>query len=174
MGPLMLIPAELPTLVRGELTLRSAQEEDIPALEAMLAEPEVARWWSADPDVRDDLSKQPCWSILLNGAVVGWLQVTEEREEDWRYVAFDIALGAAGRGHGHGPTALRLAIRHYIARGHHRFTIDPEVDNERAIRAYRSVGFRPVGVQRACYRAADGTWRDLLLMDLLAAEFVDA
>jgi len=45
------------------------------------------------------------------------------------------------------------------------------VDNDRAIRAYRAVGFGPVGVMRAYERAGDGTWHDNLLMDLLAAEF---
>jgi aminoglycoside 6'-N-acetyltransferase len=55
-------------------------------------------------------------------------------------------------------------------RGHHRFTIDPAVGNEPAIRCYAAVGFRPVGTMRRYSRAADGTWRDGLLMDLLADE----
>lgn len=168
----MHIPAQLPTLSRGPLCLRSAREEDIPALTAMLREPEVHRWWG-DADVRGELADQPCWSILVDGRVVGWLQVDEERGEDWRHVAFDIALNADGRGRGHGAQALRLAIAHFTARGHHRFTIDPSVDNERAIRSYESVGFRRIGVARAYDRGPDGVWRDGLLMDLLAEELVD-
>jgi ribosomal protein S18 acetylase RimI-like enzyme len=39
--------------------------------------------------------------------------------------------------------------------------------NQRAIRSYRRVGFRPVGIMRRYERGADGTWRDGLLMDLL-------
>ena len=40
-------------------------------------------------------------------------------------------------------------IEHMIeARGHHRFSLDPAVANERAIRAYAAIGFRPVGVMR--------------------------
>jgi aminoglycoside 6'-N-acetyltransferase len=34
------------------------------------------------------------------------------------------------------------------------------------------VGFRPVGVMRACERGVDGTWHDGLLMDLLRGEFL--
>jgi aminoglycoside 6'-N-acetyltransferase len=56
-------------------------------------------------------------------------------------------------------------------RGHHRLTIDPAVANERAVRAYERVGFRPVGVMRQYSRSPDGTWHDGLLMDLLASEF---
>jgi RimJ/RimL family protein N-acetyltransferase len=33
------------------------------------------------------------------------------------------------------------------------------------------VGFRPVGVMRQYEQAPDGTWRDGLLMDLLAEEY---
>ena len=99
--------------------------------------------------------------------------VGEEEEPDYRHASLDIALAAAHQGRGLGPEAMRLAIEHMIeARGHHRFTIDPAAANERAIRAYAAVGFRPVGVMRRYERALDGTWRDGLLMDLLAEEYV--
>jgi ribosomal protein S18 acetylase RimI-like enzyme len=40
--------------------------------------------------------------------------------------------------------------------------------NAAAIRAYEKVGFRTVGVMREYWRSPDGSWRDGLLMDLLA------
>lgn len=74
-------------------------------------------------------------------------------------------------GRGLGAEALRTVLRHlFDERGHHRATIDPAVENERAIRSYERVGFRPVGVVRRAERAPDGRWRDALLMDLLADE----
>jgi aminoglycoside 6'-N-acetyltransferase len=42
--------------------------------------------------------------------------------------------------------------------------------NERAIRAYTRVGFRPIGRMRAYQRTADGGWEDGLLMEMLADE----
>jgi hypothetical protein len=70
-----------------------------------------------------------------------------------------------------GPAALRLAARWLVGdRGHHRLTIDPAACNERAIRAYAAVGFKPVGRMRRYERGADGAWRDGLLMDLPAEE----
>jgi aminoglycoside 6'-N-acetyltransferase len=96
-------------------------------------------------------------------------------EDTWpasRNVALDIALTTAEHARGHGRLALRQAIEHFIARGHHRFTIDPSVHNERAIRCYTAVGFQPVGVLRAYERTGDGPWHDNLLMDLLADDLI--
>lgn len=153
--------------------LRPACESDVPALVAMFAEAEVLAWWGPETadSVREHLRAHPSWAILVEDELVGWLQLHEERTPQYPSVAFDIALNARGRGHGYGSEALRLAIAHFAAQGHHRFTIDPAAANERAIRAYRAVGFKPVGVLRAYERAPDGRWRDGLLMDLLADEF---
>ena len=165
-------PDLLPTLEGDRLTLRAADERDIPALVEMFQDPEVRAWWGEEDaaSVRAHIEQDPSWVVVFDGNVVGWLQVNEERGESYPGVAFDIAM--AERGRGYGSEALRLAISHFLARGHHRFTIDPAADNERAIRAYLAVGFRPVGTLRAYERAPDGSWRDGLLMDLLADEFV--
>jgi len=149
------------------------QADDAQALTDILVQPEVARWWGHNDieSVREELRAQPSFAIVIGGAVAGWLHVHEETEPDYPSVAFDIVLAPALQGRGYGQEALRVAIRHFIARGHHRFSIDPSETNERAIRCYSAVGFKPVGILRAYERAPDGTWRDGLLMDLLAAEF---
>ena len=51
--------------------------------------------------------------------------------------------------------------------------LEPGAANERAIRAYERVGFRPVGVMRAYERGPDGTWHDGLLMDMLRSDLRD-
>jgi len=134
----------------------------------------VAQWWGHNDleTVLEELRSQPSWAIVIDDGVAGWLQVNEETEPDYPSVAFDIALAPAVQGRGYGQEALRVAIAHYIERGHHRFSIDPSRANERAIRCYETVGFRPVGILRDYERAPDGTWRDGLLMDLVAAEFI--
>jgi aminoglycoside 6'-N-acetyltransferase len=160
-------------MLRGErLVLRPALEDDAVALAAILAEPEVAMWWGTY-DVARVLSELPgTFAILIDDEVIGWLHCTEETEPDYLNVAFDILLTTKLHARGYGREALTLAIRHFISKGHHRFTIDPAVENERAIRSYAAVGFKPVGVMRAYGRALDGTWRDALIMDLLADELV--
>jgi len=160
-------------ILEGErLTLRRAGADDIPALGDLLADPEIVCWWGPfDPaDAFDELASS--FVIVVEGAVAGWLIFEEEDWWQYRHVAFDILVAPALQGQGYGREALRAAIRHFIARGHHRFTIDPAAANERAIRTYAAVGFKPVGVLRA-YEQRDGAWHDGLLMDLLASEFID-
>lgn len=169
-------PRRLPSLTGERLTLRQATLDDAEALATILAEPAVARWWgrSDADDVREELRSLPSYAIVIDTAVAGWLQVHQETEPNYPSVAFDIALTTALHGRGYGAEALRLAVALFTAHGHHRFTIDPAVDNERAIRCYTRVGFRTVGVMRAYERAVDGRWRDGLLMDLLADEVLSS
>jgi aminoglycoside 6'-N-acetyltransferase len=66
-----------------------------------------------------------------------------------------------------------LTLARYLIdeRGHHRLTIDLAADNAAAIRTYEKIGFRAVGLMREYWRLPEGTWRDGLLIDLLALEF---
>ena len=131
--------------------LRPPTESDVAALTATLAEPEVARWWGdRDRDwVRRELvAQRHGWVMVVDDAVAGWIQYSEEAEPDYRHVGLDVFLATALQGRGYGREALRLAIEHFVVQGHHRFTIDPAADNGRAIRAYTTVGFKPVGVMR--------------------------
>lgn len=166
-------PEPPPTLSGQRLVLRPPTEPDVAPLAALLAEPEVARWWKErDVEwVRKELVEPGRgWVISVDGAVAGWLEYAEETEPEYRHVGLDIFVTTALHGRGYAREALRLAIGHFIERGHHRFTIDPAADNQRAIRAYAAIGFRPVGVLRRYERSQDGSWHDGLLMDLLAEE----
>lgn len=166
-------PATAPpaTLNGQNLALRPPTVRDVAPLAALLAEPEVARWWG-ERDLewvrRELVEHGQGWVVVAEGAVAGWLEYSEETEPDYRHVGLDLFLASALHGRGYGREALCLAIAHFVERGHHRFTIDPAADNERAIRAYTAVGFMPVGVMRRYERGPDGSWHDCLLMDLLA------
>jgi len=99
------------------------------------------------------------------------VQYFEENDEEFRHASIDLFLGTPYHNHGLGTDAVRTMARHLIRdRGHRRLTIDPAAHNERAIRCYEKVGFRPVGVMREYWRDPDGVWRDGLLLDLLAKE----
>ncbi len=168
---------ELPVLHGERVVLRPVREEDAAALLALLTEPEVARWWQVwDADrVRELMSdrEERAFAIEAGGELVGLLLIGEEQEPMYRHASLDIAITSEQQGKGLGPEALRLAIRNLIdERHHHRFTIDPAAANERAIRAYARIGFKPVGILRRYERHADGEWHDGLLMDLLAGELL--
>ncbi|MGH2687671.1 MAG: GNAT family N-acetyltransferase [Actinomycetota bacterium] len=171
----------LPVLRGHHVLLRPIERADLDHLMAIRTEPSVAQWWGnvdpASPE-REFLDEETATFVIEpagrrdeEGEIAGCVQFTEETEPAYRHAAIDIFLGASWQGRGLGRDALRTLARHlFDDRGHHRLTIDPAAANERAIRTYAAVGFRPVGVLRDYERGRDGTWHDGLLMDLLAGE----
>jgi aminoglycoside 6'-N-acetyltransferase len=167
-------------LLGRRVVLRPTNDGDAPALAAILAMPEVARWWPAFDLARVEVELTgrdedvDVYAIVVDGAVVGAIQSHEERDPEFRHAGIDLFLDPAHQGAGLGPDAIRTLARHLIDNGgHHRITIDPGAANERAIRAYEKVGFRRVGVLRRYQHFPDGTWQDGLLMELLADELRD-
>jgi len=165
-------------LVGARVILRPGQPGDIDALVAIFSTPEVSPWWHGygrarierEVIVADD-EDETVYVIDVDGQVAGIIQSYEEQEPDYRSASIDIAVAPSWHGTGVALDAIRTLARHLIEdNGHHRLTIDPAAANVRAIAAYAKLGFRPVGVLRQHERAADGTWRNGLLMDLLACE----
>jgi aminoglycoside 6'-N-acetyltransferase len=165
---------DLPVLRSERVTLRPLTDDDVERLIAVTRSPSVRDWWDQDEDddeTREGLRSGSPFAIEVDGGLAGWLTFHEETEPSWKFAAIDIILDAGHQDRGIGSEALRTVIRWLVKeRGHHRITIDPDVENARAIRAYEAVGFKPVGVMRQYERRTDGTYRDGLLMDLLAAE----
>ena len=169
-----------PVLTGNRLTLRPATPADVPAVERVLTAPEVARWWPIDgiADVQGlcDGSDPALevWVILVAGAVEGVIQAWEEPDPDYRHAGIDLSLHPSVQGRGLGPEAIRLVAAYlFEVRGHHRITIDPNAANERAIKAYRSVGFKVVGVLRDVeWDRERQRWTDGVLMDLLQGELL--
>lgn len=163
-------------LTGPRVRLRSVRDSDREALRAILAEPDVFRWWvhedleAAVNGLFDD-EDEVRLVIEVEGELAGFIQFGEENTPDYRHASIDLFIGTAWQGRGIGPEAIRLVARHlFEVRGHHRITIDPAAANARAIRAYEKVGFRPIGTMREYERDPDLAWHDGLLMDLLADE----
>jgi aminoglycoside 6'-N-acetyltransferase len=161
-------------MLRGDrLELRPLAREDLQAVDRINREPAVARWWPPGEFARwpldDDCERFAIW---VDGEVAGMIQACEEQDPDFRHASIDLFLSARLHGRGLGAEAIRTLARHLIGdRGHHRIAIDPMVANETAIRCYRAVGFRPVGVlRRYQYDHEQREWSDNLLMDMLADE----
>ncbi len=172
-------PGDRPALLHGQnIVLRPLRADDVERVAGIQTEPGVARWWGPpnkaelrrQSDGSDDEAK--ALAIEKEGELVGLIQYHEENEPDFRHAGIDVFLAERAQGHGLGTDAVRTLARYLIdERGHHRLTIDPAADNAAAIRTYEKVGFRTVGVMREYWRSPDGTWRDGLLMDLLARQF---
>ena len=164
----------LPTLHGARITLRPLAEADLDPLIAVVQEPSVAQWWGEadEPErLRHNLRMDgDAFAIEVGGELAGWLGFVEETEPEYRSVGIDMSLSERFQGEGVAPDALRTVIRWFAdERGHHRFTIDPNAANERAIKAYAAIGFKPVGIIRRA-ELVGGEWTDGLLMDLLIEE----
>ena len=165
-------------VVGRSVVLRPITTDDIEALGEMFAEPAVTPWWPRYDGERiqreylDDPDEgMSAYVIDVEGEVAGLIECFEETDPDYRSASIDVAVVTKWHGKGVGLDALRTLARDlFERRGHHHLTIDPAVENTRAIRAYEKVGFKPVGVLRKNERGADGTFHDALLMDMLTGE----
>jgi aminoglycoside 6'-N-acetyltransferase len=161
------------TTLEGEhgLVLRPLAEGDEAELIRIHRTPEVARWWELpEENFPWDEPDATRLTIVVDGAVAGLIQFSEEPDPKYRSASVDLFLDPAVHGRGLGTEAVRRVVRHLVDdRGHHRITIDPATANTSAIRAYEKAGFRAVGVMRKYERDADGGgWHDGLLMELVA------
>jgi aminoglycoside 6'-N-acetyltransferase len=165
-----------PALEGAEVVLRGIEQADLDELHRIVQTPEVARWWN--PRTRDEIERWlgdedvMRWTIWVDDRVVGKVQAYEDGGDEYRHAGIDVFLDPAAHGRGLGQDAVRTVARWLLEeRGHHRVIIDPAHANERAIRSYEAVGFRPVGVMRRYwFDHTTGQWVDGLLMDLLAGE----
>ncbi len=162
---------DVPTLRGERVVLRPATDADAAALLAILAEPGVAAWWRRAEWERLTEDDATVFAITVEGQIVGCIQFTEETDPDYRHAALDIFVADAWQNRGVGSDAMRTLIRYLTGRrGHHRLTVDPAVENERAVFVYERLGFRRVGIMRAYERTTAAVWRDALLMELVTAK----
>jgi len=162
--------------LRGErVVLRPLDESDVDRIVELGADPEVERWWRGlthEHVLEKALGQDEgmaVFAILVDAEVAGMIQYYEELDEEYRHAGIDLFLGTPYHDRGLGTDAVRTMARHLIDdRGHRRLTIDPAAHNERAIRCYEKVGFKPVGIMRKYWLDPEGVWRDGLLLDLLA------
>jgi len=165
-----------PTLRGDRITMRALAEADLPHLLDILLQPGVTEWWPCYTmeRLRADTFGSPettSLAIELDGEFVGLVMYSEETDPYYKSAGIDITIDISCVGQGLGSDTLRTLARHlFEERGHHRLTIDPALSNERAIGAYKKVGFQPVGVMRAYEKGADGTFHDNLLLDMLPGE----
>ncbi len=152
-----------PVLPGDQVLIRPGQPQDVAALQAILAEPEVAAWWG-DPEPAAEteaklLGGGPGEALLVieaDGQVAGGIEYSEENEPIYRHAGIDIYLSSRFSGRGLGTEAVTLLAAFLMReRGHHRLTIDPAAGNRPAIRCYEK-GRLPAGRNNARVRAGAG------------------
>jgi aminoglycoside 6'-N-acetyltransferase len=163
-----------PELTGPRVRLVPCAPEHHARLRELHLEPEVRRWWQ-DPsdDFPANLAGGTNYTVLLGDEIIGFAQWYEETDPMYRHAGLDLFLDPAVHGRGLGLETVRVLCAHLIDdHGFHRLVADPEAENEISIACFRQAGFQPVGVMRQHSRDGFGVWKDGLLLDLLADEFV--
>ena len=89
------------------ITLRPLAEGDEVALRRIRATPEVLRWWDALEEgfPWTDEPEATRLTIVLDGAVAGMIQFSEEPTPKYRHASIDLFLDPALHGRGLGTEA---------------------------------------------------------------------
>ena len=137
--------------LEGELTaLRRATSEDAELLVAWHADPEVSRFWDGETFTREEMLERLArddvdpYIVMEDAEPVGYLQVWFDTR-DSSVGGLDMFLIPEARGRGLGPDSARAIARSLLATGLVRgLTVDPYLSNDRAVAAWKKVGFVPV------------------------------
>ncbi|WP_405455558.1 GNAT family N-acetyltransferase [Streptomyces sp. NBC_00101] len=173
-----------PVLVGEKALLRPFSPDDAPRMIAILDDPEVRRFtfepsseltpelvraWYASRHTQDDRLDLAV-TDRVTGELVGEVVLNEWSPAE-RSCGFRTLIAAAGRGRGLGTEATRLVVGHaFESLGLRRVSLEVYSTNHRALRVYRKVGFREVGV-RTRAQLREGVWNDETLMAVTADEW---
>ncbi|MEO1066752.1 MAG: GNAT family N-acetyltransferase [Pseudomonadota bacterium] len=150
----------------GAITFNPVVHADLPLLQDWLESEEWRTWWGQPDEERQmivdmiegrDSSKPFLFSVA--NRPVGYIQywfVDDWSREPWLsdapwlsavpgYIGVDLSIGdKADMSAGLGSAALTQFCRQLRSEGHEKILIDPDINNQRAIRAYQKAGFQPI------------------------------
>ncbi|WP_427869293.1 GNAT family N-acetyltransferase [Leucobacter luti] len=157
------------------VTLRAVRADDAAPLFDILSEPEVAFWWvgyTPEKVVADFVEQPEITRIIeVDGECAGALWVMRGDDPEYPTTVMHLFIGTRFRGRRIGEEALALAIRAEFASGITRVTLDPNVNNDGAIRSYERLGFRRIGILRDYQVRPGGHLEDALFLDLTRSDF---
>lgn len=172
-----------------DLALRRLTPADAPLLAKWLSDPRVLEYYEGRDHPFDEAAIRAKFIarnesaitqcvVLHQGAPLGYVQFYPLDAADLAEYAYPPGLRAFGMdlfigepeqwGRGLGTRLVAGVVGHLIAaHGAQRVTLDPHVDNPRAIRCYEKAGFRIVRLLPR-HELHEGKWRDCWLMERAA------
>jgi [ribosomal protein S5]-alanine N-acetyltransferase len=157
---------ERPDEIRTErLLLRRARIDDLPAVHAIMSDPEAMRFWSTLP--HEDLETSRAWldsmiaappeesddfMIECEGRPIGKVGA-------WRMPQVGYYLARETWGRGYAFEALTAFVDHAFAQGADHLTADVDPRNDRSLALLARVGFRETGRASNTWNVG-GVWMD--------------
>jgi RimJ/RimL family protein N-acetyltransferase len=179
----------LPSLETSRLVLRSLEERDLPALQAIFGDPEVLRYWGGDPTPDEASTRDLLAQIHRGFARRNLFQWGIARRDDDRVVGtctltridarnrraeIGFALGREHWGRGYVAEAMATLLRFaFVDLDLLRLEADADPRNARSIAVLERLGFRREGLLRERWLVA-GEAQDSLVHGLLRREWTDA
>ncbi len=171
-------------LESGLLRLRPPQDGDVAARLLLGNRRDIQKMFGADPADFRELTPEGAeawvstlkaerygWVIEYDGQLVGSIRLHSVNPMDRRAALAVGILSPETLGKGVGTEAMRLLAGHAFGEmGLNRISVRVLDFNERAIAAYKKVGFQIEGREREA-AFISGQWHDDLMMGLLAREF---
>ncbi|MBY5932536.1 GNAT family N-acetyltransferase [Tateyamaria omphalii] len=173
-------------ILRGpRVTLRDTVPGDVDARYALGNTPDIVKMFGGDPGQVRDITRDAAeswvktvaddshaWIIEAGGALLGSLRLHLINFADKRALIGIGILDQNALGHGYGTEAMQVLATHaFDTMGLHRLGCRVLTFNERAIAAYKKVGFVVEGQERES-AFIDAEWHDDLIMGLLDRDLV--
>ena len=159
-------------IVTERLTLRSAREDDLEAIHAVLSDPRATRWWSTPP--HDSLDQTHDWleGMIANTAagaadfVVEYSGRVVGKAGCWKAPDVGYILHPDVWGRGLASEALGAVIDHVFATTDlDTLTADVDPNNAASIKLLERLGFVRTGEAKAIWHIG-GQWMDSLYYGL--------
>lgn len=144
-----------PVIEGAGVRLRPTADADLDLARSLFTDPGFYERWSGRPKSDEEIVEKylgqrspnlECFFVEADGEVVGFVQhhVADDGGEGG---GMDLVLLPAARGRGVGRAVVQAMVD--VVRGRlrwRRFTVDPEVSNERGVNFWRRVGFLPLQI----------------------------
>ncbi|MCC9625545.1 acetyltransferase [Thalassospira sp. MA62] len=164
----------------SKYSFRRATPNDLPMIRRWLMLPDVIRWWGpADEQIdliAEDIELAEMATLIVSYRNRPFAFVQHYDAHKWPQPQFDplpdrtrcldAFIGDESMmGCGHGQMFLKTLCQNLFERGTPMIGIDPDPENERAIRCYEAIGFKAIRE----YNTADGP---CLLMTLIPGQII--
>ncbi len=162
-----------PRLDRGRVSMRPSTPADTDFVVDVESHPENATHVGQWPPERHRACMSSAgslhWIIESDGRCIGYAVLENADDPNRSLLLRRIAI--AGKGRGYGSGALRLIARYcFEILGFHRLWLYVAVDNRRAYRWYRRLGFEEEGIARDCERRGD-EYQSMHVLSMLEDEY---